>query len=84
MDVTQDNGKKNYVDQYKQIGLNIAFYRKLKGLTQIQLAEQIGISRTHMSNIEAPNMEKTMSLDVLLSIANVLEIEPYKLLVMRE
>lgn len=74
----------SHSEQYKQIGLNIAFYRKLKGITQMQLAERIGISRTHMSNIEAPHMEKTMSLEVLLSIADVLEIEAYKLLMMRE
>ena len=42
--------------EYKMIGLNIAYYRKLAGLSQLQLAESIGISRTHMSNIEAPNM----------------------------
>ena len=84
MSITTNTGKQNRVEQYKRIGLNIAFYRKLKGLTQMQLAEQIGISRTHMSNIEAPNMEKTMSIDVLLSIADVLEIEAYKLLMMKE
>ena len=39
---------------YKMIGLNIAYYRKLAGLSQLQLAESAGISRTHMSNIEAP------------------------------
>lgn len=60
--------------QYKMIGLNIAYYRKLKGLTQLQLAEQINISRTHMSNIEAPNMPTSISLDTLLDIADVLEI----------
>jgi len=84
MNVTPDNGRQNHAEQYKQIGLNVAFYRKLKGLTQMQLAERIGISRTHMSNIEAPLMAKTMSLEVLLNIAEALEIEPYKLLMMRE
>ena len=42
------------------IGLNIAYYRKLKGITQLQLAEYINISRTHMSNIEAPNMSTSI------------------------
>ena len=84
MDSNEDNRKDDRAGQYKKIGLNIAFYRKLKGLTQMQLAEQVGISRTHMSNIEAPAMVTTMSIDVLLSIAEALEIEPYKLLVMRE
>lgn len=72
------NEKRN--QQYKMIGLNIAYYRKLKGLTQLQLAEQINISRTHMSNIEAPNMPTSISLDTLLDIADVLEIPVSNLL----
>ena len=43
--------------EYKMIGLNIAYYRKMNGLSQMQLAEASGISRTHMSNIEAPNIQ---------------------------
>ena len=60
--------------EYKMIGLNIAYYRKLKGLTQLQLAESINISRTHMSNIEAPNMATSVSLETLMDIADTLEI----------
>lgn len=43
-------------DKYIRLGLNISLQRKLHNMTQIQLAEAIKISRTHMSNIEAPNM----------------------------
>lgn len=56
------------------IGLNIAYFRKLKGFTQLQLAEQVGISRTHMSNIEAPNMHTSVSLDTLFDIAEALDV----------
>ncbi len=66
--------------EYKMIGLNIAYYRKLKGLTQLQLAEKINISRTHMSNIEAPNMPTSISLETLLDIADTLEIPVTNLL----
>lgn len=62
------------IQQYKIIGLNIAYYRKLKGLTQLQLAEIVGISRTHMSNIEAPNMQTSISLETLLDIADALDV----------
>ena len=65
---------KNREQEYKMIGLNIAYYRKLNGLTQLQLAELAGISRTHMSNIEAPNMPTSISLDTLMDLADVLEI----------
>jgi len=70
-------------NRYLQLGLNIAYYRKLKGLTQAQLAEISGISRTHMSNIEAPGVEKSVSLDVLFDLAEALNIEPGKLLEIR-
>ena len=49
-------------------------------MTQEQVAEKVGISRQHMGAIEAPNMIRAVSLDVLFNIAAVLEIEPYKLL----
>lgn len=61
-------------EKYSRIGLNIAYQRKLKKLTQNQLAEIIGISRTPMSNIEAPNMITPISLEVLFNIADALEI----------
>lgn len=66
--------------EYKMIGLNIAYYRKLKGLSQIELAESVGLSRTHISNIEAPNMPTTISLDALLDIADSLGVPAKKLL----
>lgn len=66
--------------EYKMIGLNIAYYRKLAGLSQLQLAENIGISRTHMSNIEAPNMPTSISLETLLDIADALNVTASMLL----
>ena len=65
---------------YKMIGLNIAYYRKLKGMTQLKLAEEVNISRTHMSNIEAPNMPTSISLDTLLDIADAPDIPASSLL----
>ncbi len=70
--------------RYLQIGLNIAFYRKLNGLTQIELAEKAGISRTFLSNIEAPNMETSVSLETLFDIADVLRVSPDKLMEFRD
>lgn len=61
--------------QYRELGLTIAYYRKLKGLTQLQLAEATDVSRTHMSNIEAPNGKTSVSLDKLFDIADALGIE---------
>ena len=51
--------------------------RKAKGLSQIQLADEIDVSRTHMSRIE--NNDCAVSLDVIFSIAKKLEVPVYKL-----
>lgn len=67
-------------ERYRDLGCAISYYRKRKGFTQEQLAERIGISRQHMGAIEAPNMVRAVSLDVLFNIATILEIEPYVLL----
>ena len=62
-----------------EIGYNIAYYRKYTGLTQEQLAERVGIGA-----IEAPNLCRPISLDLLFNIAAVLNVEPAKLLTFRE
>ena len=67
-------------ERYRDLGCAIAYYRKRRGLTQEQLAEKVGISRQHMGAIEAPNMVRAISLDVLFNIASSLGIEPYILL----
>ena len=66
---------------YKIIGKNVAYYRKKKKLTQEGLALRANISRTHISHIEAENVSKSPSLDILFRICDVLEIEPYKLFI---
>ena len=58
----------------------IGYYRKRRGLSQEQLAEQLEISRQHLAAIEAPKMDRGLSLELLLRIAEALEIEPYVLL----
>ena len=67
--------KTKYAEKYIRIGLNIAYYRKLRGMTQLQLAEAVNISRTHMSNIEAPNVPTSVSLDTLFELADILDVD---------
>ena len=79
--MTENNEKQfNNTERYRDLGCAIAYYRKRKGLTQEQVAEKVGISRQHMGAIEAPNMTRAISMDVLFNLATVLEIEPYILL----
>ena len=62
------------INEFRLLGLTIAYYRKLRGLTQAELAEATNLSRTHISNIEAPNGKTSMSLNKLFDIADVLEV----------
>lgn len=74
-----DNTKK-----YIAVGQNIAHYRKRAGLTQEQLAELVDISIQHMGAIEAPNICRPLSLDLLFDIAKVLKIDPADLLIFHD
>lgn len=66
-----------YKEYYKNLGLNIAYYRKLRGLSQEKLAEIIDISRTHMSRIETADC--AVSLDVVFALSDVLGVSVHKL-----
>ncbi len=69
--------------RFIELGYNIAYYRKHAGLTQEQLAEELGVSRQHIGAIEAPNIMRPISLDLLFNISTVLGVDPSKLLVFR-
>lgn len=62
------------INEFRLLGLTIAYYRKLRGLTQAELAEATNLSRTHIINIEAPNGKTSISLNKLFDIAEVLEV----------
>lgn len=64
-----------YDKKYIDIGKKISIYRKQKELTQEELANKVGISYSYLTQIEAPNVVKKMSLEVLFDITNVLEID---------
>ncbi len=70
-----------YEHEYRQLGLKIAYYRKLRGLTQEQLAEKIDRASGFIGQVEAPNINKAVSLDTLFAIAKVLNVPAYKFLV---
>lgn len=62
----------NYV--YQLVSENIKKQRKLKGLTQQQLAEKMNYSTQFISNIESKN-HQTFSLGTLWRLALVLDID---------
>ena len=67
-------------DRLIQLGIVIAALRKMRGLSQEQLAEKAHISRSFLSSIEAPGIVRPFSLEVFYNIADALEIEPADLL----
>ena len=73
---------KEHICSYKQLGLNIAYFRKIKGLSQIALAEKVNISRTHMSRIETADC--AVSLDIIFDISKALDILPKQLFDFRD
>ncbi|MCQ5128931.1 helix-turn-helix domain-containing protein [Butyricicoccus faecihominis] len=70
--------KFEHSDQYIKLGLKISYYRKLKGLTQEQLAEKIDKNLSFIGQVEAPNISRAISLDTLYDIAEILEVPAYK------
>ncbi len=73
-----------YEREYLQIGLKIAYYRKLRGLTQEQLAERVQRTPAFIGHVEAPNINKAVSLDTLFDIASVLDVPAYKFLLFED
>ena len=63
-----------YADKYKNIGNKIQYYRIQKGLSQEDLALKASISISYLSKIEAPNCDKSFSLEVLFDLCEALEI----------
>lgn len=67
-------------DRFIQLGVAISALRKLRGMSQEQLAEKAGISRSLVSSIEAPGLAKGFSLEVFFDIADALSIDPADLI----
>lgn len=70
----------NNRDRFIQLGIAISTLRRIRGLSQEKLAEKANISRSLLSNIEAPNMAYGFSLDVFYNIADALDIAPERLI----
>ena len=67
-------------DRFIHLGIAIAALRKVRGMSQEQLAEKAGVSRSHISSIEAPGIARPFSSEVFFNIADALEIDPKDLI----
>lgn len=72
--------RNDHWDRYREIGYKIAYCRKHKKMTQEEMAEKLDVSRQHIGAIEAPNVNRKISLDLIFDIAELLDVEPKYLL----
>ncbi|WP_177564867.1 helix-turn-helix transcriptional regulator [Phascolarctobacterium sp.] len=56
---------------HKRMGLEIKVHRIRKGITQRELADMLGISQSHLCNVE--NGRLSLSLKLLLTLRNIFE-----------
>ncbi len=68
-----------FEQEFRLLGLKVAYYRKAKNMTQEQLAEKLGTSTSYIGSIESKTY-KPISLKTLFRIANALETPPHKFL----
>ena len=68
-----------YYEQYIRFGLNIQYYRKLRGMTQEDFADRIGKSWSFVAKIESPTRAFGVSMETLFKMAEVLEVPVSKL-----
>lgn len=66
------------MDALKLFGENVRKYRKMKGLSQEELADRAGLHRTYVGATERG--QRNISLNNMARIANSLEVPLYKLL----
>ena len=60
----------------------MVFYRKRRKMTQLQLAELVGIDRSHISAVELGNVG--VSFDVIFKLCEVLGVTPKELFDFRD
>jgi transcriptional regulator with XRE-family HTH domain len=70
------------MDIKRAVGKRIKIVRQRSGLTQDQLAEQVGLSPKYISGIERG--VENPSMDILLRVAKILGVEPYDLFLFGE
>ena len=64
--------KDKYYVEYMRLGLSVGYFRKLKGLTQEQLAEKMDVSVETISRIE--NANTGISCDMFFELSRALEV----------
>ena len=62
-----------FASRFKLIGARVAFYRKLKGYTQLDLGQMVNLSEDYISKIET-GKALGVSLQACMKLAEALEV----------
>ena len=70
-----------FPEYYMKFGLNVSYYRKLRGYTQQSFADALGVSISHIGKIESTSELSTtgVSMELIFKMARELDIPPIKL-----
>ena len=63
------------IEEIQYLGMRIAYFRKLRNMTQAELADKVHINKNYLSHIESGSANKVISLPLLIKIAHALDIE---------
>ncbi|MBR2775083.1 MAG: helix-turn-helix transcriptional regulator [Selenomonadaceae bacterium] len=67
--------KEDFQAEMRCIGMKIAGFRKLRKMTQEELADKLNISKSYLSHIESASANKSISLPMLIRVARALDVE---------
>jgi len=69
--------------EWRELGFAVAYYRKLRGLTQETLAERVGITQANLSILKT-NKARAVRFSTLEAICRELDCQPGDILEYRE
>lgn len=67
--------KEDFRNEMRCIGMRIAGFRKLRNMTQEELADKLDINKNYLSQIETASGNKNISLPMLIRISRALDVE---------
>ena len=67
--------KENFREEMRCIGMKIAGFRKMRNMTQEELAYKLSMNKSYLSQIENGSANKNVSMPMLIRIARALDVE---------
>ena len=67
--------KEDFREEMRCIGMKIAGFRRLRNMTQEELAYKLSINKSYLSQIENASGNKNISLPMLIRISKALDVE---------